>query len=46
MLDLREDPIKGPCVAGLSEMIVKSSDEIMGLLRRGNRQRTQVILLL
>lgn len=41
VLDLREDPIKGVCVAGLSEIEVHTPDEIFELLIYGNRNRTQ-----
>lgn len=41
MLDLREDPIKGVCVAGLSEIEVHTPNEIFELLIYGNRNRTQ-----
>jgi kinesin family protein 18/19 len=40
-LDLRENPLKGPEVAGISEWQCSSKDEIMGLLRKGNRNRSQ-----
>jgi kinesin family protein 18/19 len=40
VLDLREDPIKGVCVAGLSEIEVHTPDEIFELLIYGNRNRT------
>jgi len=40
-LDLREDPIKGPTVAGLSEVTTSSTDEVMRLLQKGNKRRTQ-----
>ena len=40
-LDLREDPIKGPMVAGITEIETKSSQEIMNLLHRGNEKRSQ-----
>ena len=40
-LDLREDPIKGPTVAGLSEVHTTSTDEVMRLLQKGNKRRTQ-----
>ena len=40
-LDLREDPLKGVCVAGLSEIEVHTPDEIFELLIYGNRNRTQ-----
>ena len=41
VLDLREDPIKGVQVAGLSEIEVHTPDEIFELLIYGNRNRTQ-----
>mgnify|MGYP002631319464 FL=1 len=41
VLDLREDPIKGVVVAGLSEIEVHTPDEIFELLIYGNRNRTQ-----
>jgi len=41
VLDLREDPLKGVCVAGLSEIEVHTPDEIFELLIYGNRNRTQ-----
>ena len=40
-LDLREDPIKGPTVAGISEVSTSSTDEVMRLLQKGNKRRTQ-----
>ena len=40
-LDLREDPIKGPVVAGITEVETKSSQHIMELLTQGNERRTQ-----
>ena len=40
-LDLREDPINGPCVAGLTEIEAKNGDEIMTLLHKGNERRSQ-----
>ena len=40
-LDLREDPIAGPTVAGISQVDAKSSEEIMLLLQQGNARRTQ-----
>ena len=32
LLDLREDPVKGVCVAGLSEIEVDTPEEILDLL--------------
>ena len=40
-LDLREDPIKGPVVAGITEVEAGSSEEIMSLLHQGNAKRSQ-----
>ena len=40
VLDLREDPIKGVCIAGLSEIEVDTPEEILDLLVFGNRNRT------
>ena len=40
MLDLREDPMKGVQVAGLSEIEVHTADEIFELLIYGNKNRT------
>ena len=40
-LDLREDPIRGNCVAGVSEHSVSNTNDIMSLLSAGNRRRTQ-----
>merc|ERR1719359_707985 len=40
-LDIREDPVKGVCVAGISEVGgLESADEIMSLLHQANRHRT------
>lgn len=41
VLDLREDPLKGVCIAGLSEIEVDTPEEILDLLVFGNRNRTQ-----
>ena len=40
-LDLREDPEKGIVVSGITEISVNNSDEMMKILKRGNRNRTQ-----
>ena len=40
-LDLREDPIKGPTVAGMAEIEAQSAQEVMTLLHNGNKNRTQ-----
>jgi len=39
-LDLREDPMKGPMVSGITEIETKSAEQIMQLLDQGNRNRT------
>lgn len=39
-LDLREDPTRGITVAGVTEIMTTNTDEIMYLLREGNKQRT------
>ena len=39
-LDLREDPVKGVCVAGLKEVEVQNAEEILSLLIHGNMNRT------
>jgi kinesin family protein 18/19 len=40
-LELREDPVKGMCVAGVSEVSgLERVEDIMNLLDRGNRNRT------
>lgn len=41
VLDLREDPIKGLSVAGLSERTGSTADEVMKYLFIGNKNRTQ-----
>ncbi|KAJ0400196.1 hypothetical protein P43SY_009513 [Pythium insidiosum] len=40
-LDLREDPMKGPVVAGISEVEACNAQDVMKLLRRGNKHRSQ-----
>jgi len=40
-LDLREDPIKGPVVASITEIEASSGKEIMQLLHQGNSRRSQ-----
>ena len=39
-LDLREDPIKGITVSGITEVNVDNSNEMLKILKRGNRNRT------
>ena len=41
VLDLREDPLKGVTIAGISEMEVTTPEEILELLMFGNMHRTQ-----
>ena len=40
-LDLREDPEKGIIVSGITEISVSNSEEMLKILKRGNRNRTQ-----
>ena len=40
-LDLREDPIKGIIVSGITEINVNNSNDRLKILKRGNRNRTQ-----
>ena len=40
-LDLREDPLQGPTVAGITEYRAGCVDEVMRTLHEGNRRRTQ-----
>ena len=39
-LDLREDPVKGICVAGITEFTTSTVEETMQLLHRGNLNRS------
>ena len=39
-LDLREDPVKGICVAGITEFTTATVEETMELLHRGNLNRS------
>lgn len=32
-LDLREDPVRGNCVAGITEIITSSTSEVMAMLK-------------
>ena len=40
-LDLREDPEKGVVVSGITEINVSNSNDMLKILKRGNRNRTQ-----
>ncbi|KAJ3191875.1 Kinesin-like protein kif19 [Irineochytrium annulatum] len=40
-LDLREDGSHGVVVAGITTVVAKSAEEVLGNLRKGNRYRTQ-----
>ncbi|TYZ63904.1 hypothetical protein PybrP1_012151 [[Pythium] brassicae (nom. inval.)] len=40
-LDLREDPVKGAVIAGISEIEACNAQEVMKLLRKGNKNRSQ-----
>jgi len=39
-LDLREDPVRGLCLVGISEVNPRDTGEVMELLQRGNKYRT------
>lgn len=39
-LDLRDDPEKGVCLAGVTEFVVQDPNQVMSLLQLGNRRRT------
>ena len=39
-LDLREDPVIGTVISGVTEFIVKEPREVMNLLTMGNKRRT------
>ncbi|XP_078317515.1 kinesin-like protein KIF19 isoform X2 [Crassostrea virginica] len=41
ILDLREDAKGGVQVAGLSEVMARSTDEVIDMLLKGNKERTQ-----
>ena len=40
-LDLREDTVKGVCVAGVMEIMTTNTDEIMKYIMQGNKARTK-----
>ena len=40
MLDLREDPVTGPSLTGVTELQAQSVEDVMKLLQEGNRRRT------
>jgi len=40
-LDLREDPIRGPVVAGVTQVRARDASDVMACLEAGNRNRTQ-----
>lgn len=39
-LDLRDEPIKGVCIAGVTEFSVNEPKEVLDLLVTGNKRRT------
>ena len=39
-LDLRDDPDKGVCIAGVTEYVVNEPREVMTMLTQGNRRRS------
>lgn len=40
MLDLREDPVTGPSLTGVTELQAQSVEDVMKLLQGGNQRRT------
>ena len=40
-LDLREDPYRGPCIAGNREVAASTAEEVMKLVWEGNSRRTE-----
>ncbi|CAK9040157.1 Kinesin-like protein KIF19 [Durusdinium trenchii] len=40
MLDLREDPVTGPSLTGVTEFQAQSVEDVMKLLQEGNQRRT------
>lgn len=41
VLDLRDDPVRGACIAGVTEVPATSAAEVMNLVREGNGRRTE-----
>ncbi|KAI9141752.1 kinesin motor domain-containing protein, partial [Paraphysoderma sedebokerense] len=39
-LELREDPVKGAVVSGITKVEAKTVDEVLSLLEKGNQERT------
>ncbi len=39
-IDIREDPQRGTLISGITEVLVKKTQDIMLLLRKGNKNRT------
>lgn len=39
-LDLRDDPVKGVCIAGVTEINVNETKDVMNLLSAGNKRRS------
>ena len=40
-LELREDPVRGPVVAGITELEAVSTNDVLALLHKGNKNRSQ-----
>lgn len=40
-LELREDPLRGPTIVGVTNLPVTDTESVMALLQDGNRRRTQ-----
>lgn len=41
VLDLRDDPLRGPCLAGVQEEPASTAEAVMSLVRAGNARRTE-----
>lgn len=41
VLDLRDDPTRGPCIAGVREVPATTADAVMAWIREGNTRRTE-----
>lgn len=39
-LDLRDDPVKGVCIAGVTEYVVTEPKEVLNMLNVGNKRRS------
>ncbi|CAK0799013.1 unnamed protein product [Prorocentrum cordatum] len=41
VLDLRDDPLRGPCLVGVQEEAASTPEAVMSLVRAGNARRTE-----